>query len=151
MAYTTGIIYLLLAVATDVIANIFLKKSNGFHNKKYGFASLALIGVAFLFLAQALLTLDLSIAYATWGALGILATTFVDKLFFGLKIKPLGAFGILTMIGGYKRRRLKTFSFCFWFLFLFFIFINKVIERHGNYGCAKAHNQLLGLSLCQKP
>ena len=85
MAYTTGIIYLLLAVATDVIANIFLKKSNG---------------VAFLFLAQALLTLDLSIAYATWGALGILATTFVDKLFFGLKIKPLGAFGILTMISG---------------------------------------------------
>ena len=79
MAYTTGIIYLLLAVATDVIANI---------------------GVAFLFLAQALLTLDLSIAYATWGALGILATTFVDKLFFGLKIKPLGAFGILTMISG---------------------------------------------------
>ena len=69
-------------------------------NKKYGFASLALIGVAFLFLAQALLTLDLSIAYATWGALGILATTFVDKLFFGLKIKPLGAFGIITMIGG---------------------------------------------------
>lgn len=54
----------------------------------------------FLFLAQPLLTLDLSIAYATWGALGILATTFVDKLFFGLKIKPLGAFGILTMIGG---------------------------------------------------
>ena len=49
MAYTTGIIYLLLAVATDVIANIFLKKSNGFHNKTYGFASLALIGVAFLF------------------------------------------------------------------------------------------------------
>lgn len=100
MAYTTGLIYLLLAVATDVIANIFLKKSNGFHNKKYGFASLALIGVAFLFLAQALLTLDLSIAYATWGALGILATTFVDKLFFGLRIKPLGFVGIATMISG---------------------------------------------------
>ena len=59
MAYTTGIIYLLLAVATDVIAIIFLKKSNGFHNKKYGFASLVLICVAFLFLTQALLTLDL--------------------------------------------------------------------------------------------
>lgn len=100
MAYTTGIIYLLLAVATDVIANIFLKKSNGFHNKKYGFASLALIGVAFLFLAQALLTLDLSIAYAVWGALGILLTTCVDKAFFGLRIKPLGFVGITTMISG---------------------------------------------------
>lgn len=100
MAYTTGIIYLLLAVATDVIANIFLKKSNGFHNKKYGFASLALIGVAFLFLAQALVTLDLSIAYAVWGALGILLTTCVDKAFFGLRIKPLGFAGIATMISG---------------------------------------------------
>lgn len=100
MAYTTGILYLLLAVATDVIANIFLKKSNGFHNKKYGFASLALIGIAFLFLAQALLTLDLSIAYATWGALGILLTTCVDKAFFGLRIKPLGFVGIATMISG---------------------------------------------------
>ena len=92
MAYTTGIIYLLLAVATDVIANIFLKKSNGFHNKKYGFASLALIGVAFLLMAQALVTLDLSIAYAVWGALGILLT--------GLRIKPLGFVGIATMISG---------------------------------------------------
>lgn len=100
MAYTTGIIYLLLAVATDVIANIFLKKSNGFHNKKYGFASLALIGAAFLFLAQALVTLDLSIAYAVWGALGILLTTCVDKAFFGLRIKPLGFAGIATMISG---------------------------------------------------
>lgn len=100
MAYTTGILYLLLAVATDVIANIFLKKSNGFHNKKYGFASLALIGVAFLFLAQALVTLDLSIAYAVWGALGILLTTCVDKAFFGLRIKPLGFAGIATMISG---------------------------------------------------
>lgn len=96
----TGLFYIILAVIADVIANVCLKKSNGFANKKYGFASLALIGVAFLLMAQALVTLDLSIAYATWGALGILATTFVDKLFFGLKIKPLGAFGILTMIGG---------------------------------------------------
>lgn len=100
MAYTTAIIYLLLAVATDVIANIFLKKSNGFHNKTYGFASLALIGVAFLLMAQALVTLDLSIAYAVWGALGILLTTCVDKAFFGLRIKPLGFAGIAIMISG---------------------------------------------------
>lgn len=100
MTYANGIIYLLLAVAGDVAANICLKKSDGFHNKKYGFAALFLIGAAFIFMAQALLTLDLSIAYAVWGALGILATTFVDKIFFGLRIKPLGALGIATMISG---------------------------------------------------
>ena len=75
----TGLFYIILAVIADVIANVCLKKSNGFASKKYGFASLALIGVAFLLMAQALVTLDLSIAYAVWGALGILLTTCVDK------------------------------------------------------------------------
>lgn len=96
----TGLFYIILAVIADVIANVCLKKSNGFANKKYGFASLALIGVAFLLMAQALVTLDLSIAYAVWGALGILLTTCVDKAFFGLLIKPLGFVGIATMISG---------------------------------------------------
>lgn len=53
-----------------------------------------------LLMAQALVTLDLSIAYAVWGALGILLTTCVDKAFFGLRIKPLGFVGIATMISG---------------------------------------------------
>ena len=96
----TGLFYIILAVIADVIANVCLKKSNGFANKKYGFASLALIGVAFLLMAQALVTLDLSIAYAVWGALGILLTTCVDKACFGLRIKPLGFVGIATMISG---------------------------------------------------
>ena len=48
----TGLFYIILAVIADVIANVCLKKSNGFANKKYGFASLALIGVAFLLMAQ---------------------------------------------------------------------------------------------------
>ncbi len=100
MTQTIGIIYILMAVGTDIAANFFLKKSNGFKNKKSGFAALALVGLAFVFMAQALLSLDLSIAYATWGALGILGTTFIDRLFFGLKIKPLGLFGIVTMITG---------------------------------------------------
>lgn len=97
---TIGVIYIILAVISDVIANIYLKKSNGFSNKKYGIASLALISVAFMFMAQALITLDLSIAYAILGALGILLTTFIDKKFFGLKITPLGFLGIATMISG---------------------------------------------------
>ena len=88
----TGLFYIILAVIADVIANVCLKKSNGFANKKYG--------VAFLLMPQALVTLDLSIAYAVWGALGILLTTCVDKAFFGLRIKPLSFVGIATMISG---------------------------------------------------
>ena len=48
----TGLFYIILAVIADVIANVCLKKSNGFASKKYGFASLALIGVAFLLLGR---------------------------------------------------------------------------------------------------
>lgn len=95
-----GYLFIVLAVLSDVAANIFLKKSNGFKIKKYGFAALGMVGVAFLFLAQALRALDLSIAYASFGAFGILFTTCVDKCFFGLKIHPLGFFGIATMISG---------------------------------------------------
>ena len=38
----TGLFYIILAVIADVIANVCLKKSNGFASKKYGFASLAM-------------------------------------------------------------------------------------------------------------
>ena len=82
----TGLFYIILAVIADVIANVCLKKSNGFADKKYGFASLALIGV--LLMAQALVTLDLSIAYAVWGALGILLTTCVKH-----RLRRLGRTG----------------------------------------------------------
>ncbi len=100
MTQITGFIYIIIAVTLDILANMCLKKSNGFAVKKYGYGALALVGAAFMFMAQALKTLDLSIAYALWGTIGILGTTFIDKLFFGLKIKPLGLFGIATMIGG---------------------------------------------------
>lgn len=44
--------------------------------------------------------MDLSIAYALFGAFGLLLTTIIDKFFFGLHIKPLGAIGLITMITG---------------------------------------------------
>lgn len=44
--------------------------------------------------------MDLSIAYALFGACGLLLTTIIDKLFFGLRIKPLGIIGLMTMITG---------------------------------------------------
>ena len=45
-----------------------------------------LVGFAFLCLAYAISIMDLSIAYALFGACGLLLTTIIDKLFFGLRI-----------------------------------------------------------------
>lgn len=94
----TGLIS--IAVIIDVLANIFLKKSAGFTNKKYGSLAILSVVIAFIALAEAIKIMDLSIAYALFGAFGILLTTIVDKAFFGLKIKFLGIAGIITIITG---------------------------------------------------
>ena len=52
--------------------------------------AISLVGFAFLCLAYAISIMDLSIAYALFGACGLLLTTIIDKLFFGLRIKPFG-------------------------------------------------------------
>ena len=56
----------------DVLANICLKKSQGFKYKLYGFLAISLVGFAFLCLAYAISIMDLSIAYALFGACGLL-------------------------------------------------------------------------------
>lgn len=95
-----GILLLISAVGLDLGANICLKKSNGFTQKIYGIAALALVSLSFLCLAHLIRIMDLSIAYAMFGALGLILTTTVDARFFGLRIRPLGICGVATMIAG---------------------------------------------------
>lgn len=95
-----GTIFIIGSVCSDVLANILLKKSQGFKYKLYGFLAICFVGIAFLFLAKAITVMDLSIAYSLFGAFGLLLTTFVDKTFFNLKITPLGIVGIIMMISG---------------------------------------------------
>lgn len=95
-----GILLLIGAVGLDLGANICLKKSNGFTQKIYGIAALALVSLSFLCLAHLIRIMDLSIAYAMFGTLGLILTTTVDARFFGLRIHPLGICGVATMIAG---------------------------------------------------
>lgn len=97
---TIGTLLIIGSVFFDVLANICLKKSQGFKYKLYGFLAISLVGFSFLCLAYAISIMDLSIAYALFGACGLLLTTIIDKLFFGLRIKPLGIIGLMTMITG---------------------------------------------------
>lgn len=96
----TGTLLIAAAVISDVIANIYVKKSNGFKKKLYSVIALALVAIAFYFLSEAVMIMDLSIAYASFGALGIILTTIIDRTFFKLKIKSIGIAGILCIILG---------------------------------------------------
>lgn len=96
----TGSILIIAAVISDVIANIYIKKSKGFSKKLSAFSALFFVGLAFYFLSKAITYMDLSVAYASFGALGIVLTTLIDKTFFKLKINWLGTAGIVMIITG---------------------------------------------------
>lgn len=96
----TGTLLIAAAVISDVIANIYVKKSNGFKKKLYSVIALLLVALAFYFLSEAVKIMELSIAYASFGALGIILTTIIDKTFFNLKIRSIGIAGIICIIIG---------------------------------------------------
>ena len=58
--------WLALAIVLEIVANVFLKFSDGFRRKIFGLLSLAAVLAAFSALSQAVKGIDLSVAYAFW-------------------------------------------------------------------------------------
>ena len=65
--------WLALAIVLEIVANVFLKFSDGFRRKIYGLLSLAAVLAAFSALSQAVKGIDLSVAYARCGAVLVLS------------------------------------------------------------------------------
>ena len=86
------------AAALDVAANLLLNLSDGFRPRGWGILAILLVLGAFTLLAQAVRHMDLAIAYATWGALGILGTALGGRWWFGQRLNALGWSGILVVI-----------------------------------------------------
>ena len=93
-------LFLASAVSLDVAANIVLKYSEGFRRKGLGVIALLCIMAAFACLAQAVRTLELSVAYALWGAAGLCLTALLDGIFFGQRLNKLGWLGVSLIILG---------------------------------------------------
>ena len=93
-------VFLVIATVLDVVANIALKFSDGFRRKQYGIFALLCIMAAFACLAQALQIIELSVAYAFWGAIGLCITVFCDYFLFEQKLTTLGWFGMIFMVLG---------------------------------------------------
>ena len=97
-----------LAAALDIAANVMLAKSCGFKKRLWGVIALLLVGLAFFCLSLAVRTLPLTIAYASWGAIGILGTSLSGWLIFGQKLKPAAYAGMVLLIGGMVFLRLSA-------------------------------------------
>lgn len=75
-----------------------LEKSDGFRKAWWGVGAILLLWAAFLLLGQAIKSMDIAVAYAMWGAIGILGTAVCGRLLFGRRLKPIGWIGIAFVI-----------------------------------------------------
>ncbi|ORM66077.1 multidrug/spermidine efflux SMR transporter subunit MdtI [Pantoea rwandensis] len=92
--------WLALAIGLEIIANIFLKYSDGFRRVLYGVISLVAVLGAFSALSQAVKGIDLSVAYALWGGFGLVATVAAGWVLFGQRLNSIGWLGVGLLIAG---------------------------------------------------
>ena len=89
-----------MAIVLEIIANVFLKFSDGFRRKLYGILSLVAVLAAFSALSQAVNGIDLSVAYALWGGFGIAATLAAGWILFGQRLNHKGWIGVVLLLAG---------------------------------------------------
>ncbi|MBJ6389149.1 multidrug/spermidine efflux SMR transporter subunit MdtI [Enterobacter hormaechei] len=92
--------WLAFAIVLEIIANVFLKFSDGFRRKAYGLLSIAAVLGAFSALSQAVKGIDLSVAYALWGGFGIAATLSAGWIMFGQRLNHKGWIGLVLLLAG---------------------------------------------------
>lgn len=96
MSWALGLV--VLAAFLDIVANLFLKKSNAFTHKGYTIGCILMVWGAFTALMFAIETLPLSVAYSTWGAVGIIGTTIGGYVFFKERLGVIGYIGIAIVM-----------------------------------------------------
>lgn len=96
--------YILLctAIILEIIATTLLKTSEGFTKLLPAFGCIVLYICCFYAFSKALLRIDLGVAYATWCAGGIVATTIISALVFGQKLNTIG---VIAIVPDHRRLR----------------------------------------------
>jgi small multidrug resistance pump len=96
MAY----VFLLLAIAAEVVATSLLKSTEGFTRLWPTAAVLAGYVVSFVFLSQAVKSIPVGVAYAMWSGLGTAAIVSIGVVFLGEGVSLTKIAGVALVIGG---------------------------------------------------
>lgn len=75
-----GYIYLGIAVVGELVGTNLLKASDGFTRVMFAICSLVAYILCFYFLSLSMKTVNLSVAYALWAGVGIVATTVLSVI-----------------------------------------------------------------------
>ena len=93
-------LFMAVAIALEVAANIFIKYSDGFRQRSLGALGILSILASFTALSQATKGIDLSVAYALWGGIGIVLTATAGLVLFKQPISRMGWSGIAAVVLG---------------------------------------------------
>lgn len=93
-------IFLILAIVFETCGTIALKLSSGFSVLLPSLAAIVSYVFCFLFLSFALKTIDVSIAYAIWAAVGVLLVSAIGMTVFRESVSLLKVVSILFIIIG---------------------------------------------------
>ena len=104
----TAWIYLGVAILFEIAGTSLLKLSNGFEKVHWGGLAIMAYWGSFWFLAPALKTIPVGVAYAIWAGVGIVAITIIGVLFFEQRLQFLQYLFISLILIGAVGLRLTT-------------------------------------------
>lgn len=100
--------YLILAIIFEVFGTTMMKLSNGLSNIIPSVLMFVGYIASFAMLAIALKTIDVSVAYAIWSAIGIILISIIGIFYFGESVSLAKVISLLVIITGVVSLKLCT-------------------------------------------
>jgi spermidine export protein MdtI len=94
------LLYLAIAIALEIAANVLMKFSEGFRKKLPAVTAILCALAAFTALSYAIEGIQLSVAYGIWGGVGLIATAIFGITLFGERLRVSGWLGLLLIMAG---------------------------------------------------
>lgn len=95
-----GYLYLALAIGLELVGTACLKYAEGFTKFLPSAGAIIFYSTCFFFLSKSLTTINLSVAYATWSGVGIVAAAIISALFFSERVNAIGIVGMILVVSG---------------------------------------------------
>ncbi len=95
-----NLLYLVIAIVSEVIGTSALKLSDGFTRLGPSLVVVAGYASAFFFLSLTLRTIPVGVAYAIWSGVGVVLITLVAWLWMDQKLDLAGVIGIGLIVAG---------------------------------------------------
>lgn len=95
-----GYFYLMIAIIGEVVGTNLLKATDGFTKLMPTIYTIIAYVISFYFLSLSFKTLPISVAYAIWGAIGIILITLFSVLVWKEPINLMTVLGLSLIIAG---------------------------------------------------